>query len=220
LATDRHPELEMEIIGNRKYVEIPGDAVHELPPLLLKACTRRSAAEEMLNRAETMVEADALIADAVDDRWEPDGSFAHRKTGLALNLAEQYVQFLNHWCWGESILEWIRQCEITFGQRPNLRTLLKPDVWPHAGRSSFVTLLSDKQVPPKPVSLETAVGHRLTFRQPPPIDFFSDQFLFFLNSTVAANAYLAWATASGAEAASLPPERFHFLVMGTEIKEV
>jgi hypothetical protein len=210
----------MEIIGNRKYVEIPGDAVHELPPLLLKSCTGRSAAEETLNRAEGMVEADALIADSVDDRWEPEGTFAHRKTGLALNLAEQYVAFLNHWCWGESILEWIRQCEITFERKPNLRLLLKPDVWPHAGRSSFVTLLCDKRVPSDPVNLERAVGHRLTFRQPPPIDFFSDQFLFFLNASVAANAYVTWASASGNEAASLPPERFHFLVMGTEIKEV
>jgi hypothetical protein len=210
----------MEIIGNRKFVEIPGDSVHELPPLLLKALTERSAAQELLNRAENMVEADALIADSVDDRWEPDGSFAHRRAGLALNLAEQYQHFLNHWCWGESILEWIRQCEITFERKPNLRVLLKPDVWPHAGRSSFVTLLSDKRVPPKPVSLETAVGHRLTFRQPPPIDFFSDQFLFFLNASVAANTYLTWSTASGTAAASLPPERFHFLVMGTEIKQV
>jgi hypothetical protein len=210
----------MQIIGNRKFVEIPGDSVHELPPLLLKAASERSAAEEMLNRAESMVEADALIADSVDDRWEPSGSFAQRKTGLALNLAEQYQHFLHHWCWGASILEWIRQCEITFEQKPNLRLLLKPDVWPHASRASFVTLLSDKRVPPEPVSLERAVGHRLTYRQPPPIDFFSDQFLFFLNATVAANAYLTWSSASGSEAASLPPERFHFLVMGTEIKEV
>ena len=212
----------MEIIGNRRYVDIPGDGVHELPPLLLKACggARRSPVEETLNRAETIVEADDLIADALDDRWEPDGSFAHRKTGLALNLAEQYQHFLTHWCWGESILEWIRQCEITFERKPNLRLLLKPDVWPHAGRSSFVTLLSDKQVPPKPVNLENAVGHRLTFRQPPPIDFFSDQFLFFLNASVAANAYLTWKSVSGTEVVSLPPERFHFLVMGTEIKEV
>jgi hypothetical protein len=210
----------MEIIGNRKYVEIAGDTVHELPPLLVKSCTARSGAEEMLNRAENMVEADDLIADSVDDRWEAEGSFAQRKTGLALNMAEQYLQFLNHWCWGESILEWIRQCEITFEQRPNLRVLLKPDVWPHAGRASFVTLLSDKRVPPKIVNLERAVGHRLTFRQPPPIDFFSDQFLFFLNAPVAANAYVTWASASGRETASLPPERFHFLVMGTEIKEV
>lgn len=210
----------MEIIGNRKFVEIPGDAVHELPPLLLKTASERSAAEEMLNRAESMVEADSLISDAVDDRWEPDGTFAHRRAGLALNLAEQYQHFLNHWCWGESILEWIRQCEITFERKPNLRVLLKPDVWPHANRSSFVTLLSDKRVPSEPVDLKRAVGNRLTFRQPPPIDFFSDQFLFFLNATVAANAYLAWSSASGTDPASLPPERFHFLVMGTEIKEV
>jgi hypothetical protein len=210
----------MEIIGNRKYVEIPGDRIHELPPLLLKICLEHSSSEEMLGRAENMVESDSLVADYIDDRWQPHGSFAHRKAGLALNLTEQYQQFLAHWCWGESILEWIRQCEITFDQRPNLRPLLKPDVWPHAGRSSFVTLLSDKQVSPKPVNLERAVGHRLTFRQPPPIDCFSDQFLFYLNSSVASTTYQTWASASGHDAASLPPERFHFLVMGTEIREV
>ena len=63
-----------------------------------------------------------------------------------------------------------------------LRHLLHPDVWPHAGRSSFVTLLVDKAVPTHGVAVEKAVGLRLTFRQPPPIDCFSNQFLFYLNS--------------------------------------
>jgi hypothetical protein len=60
----------------------------------------------------------------------------------------------------------------------------------------------------------------LTFRQPPPIDFFSEKFLFFLNGSLAGKAYESWSAASGDSMASLPPERFHFLVMGSEIKEV
>ena len=63
------------------------------------------------------------------------------------------------------------------------------------------------------------MGFRLTFRQPPPIHFFSDKFLFFLNSSLASNAYETWAGVSGDEA-SLPPERFRFLVSGSEIREV
>jgi len=36
------------------------------------------------------------------------------------------------------------------------------------------------------------VGLRLTFRQPPPIDCCSNQFLLYLNSTVADTAYRTW----------------------------
>ena len=64
------------------------------------------------------------------------------------------------------------------------------------------------------------MGYRLSFRQPPPIQFFSDKFLFFLRSSMAATAYRSWAEASGGENASLPPERFRFFVSATDIREV
>ena len=202
----------MEIIGDRKYVEIPGQRVHELPPLLLKDPRGVSDLFNVVGRAESMVEDDAMLASGHLDEY--------RKVGLALNLAEQYALFLSHWTWGESILEWIRQCEITFESKPSLKPLLSPDVWPHANRKSFVTLLEDKSVPHGDVDLENAMGYRLTFRQPPPIQFFSDKFLFFLRSSLAASAYQTWADAGGDDSASLPPERFRFFVTGTEIKEV
>ena len=118
------------------------------------------------------------------------------------------------------IVEWIRQCETTFETQPVLRPLLHPDIWPHAGRSSFVTLLSDKHVSSTGVDLKNAVGVRLTFRRPPPIQFFSDQFLFLLNDSLAGKAYETWSSVSDGESASLPPERFHFFVMGDEIQQV
>ena len=66
---------------------------------------------------------------------------------LALNLVDQYMGLLSHWHWGDAVIEWIRQCEITFGERGlNCATLLRSDLWPHAGRSSFVKLLEDKSV--------------------------------------------------------------------------
>src|SRR5437773_9118783 len=137
---------------------------------------------------------------------------AQRRFDLALNLAEQYMRLVSHSQWGDSILEWIRQCEITFENREALRNLLHPDVWPHASRSSFANLLMEKSVPTHGVGVESAVGLRLTFRQPPPIDCFSNQFLFYLNTTVADSAYQTWSHMSATSPVLLPPERFHFQV--------
>jgi len=136
-----------------------------------------------------------------------------RKFDLAVQLAEHYRNVLSHWQWGDSVLEWIRQCEITFENEDVLRKLLHPDVWPHASRASFVTLLREKRVPTHGVALERAVGLRLTFRQPPPIDCFSNQFLLYLNSPVADSAYQTWSHLSPDEAVLFPPERFHFEVV-------
>jgi hypothetical protein len=94
-----------------------------------------------------------------------------------------------------------------------LRNLLHPDVWPHAGRSSFVTLLADKRVSTPGVALEDAVGLRLTFRQPPPIDCCTSEFLFCLNSSVGGSAYQAWARMGACAPALLPPDRFNFDVL-------
>ena len=106
------------------------------------------------------------------------------------------------------MLEWIRQCEITFESEGTLRKLLHPDVWPHASRASFVELLREKAMPTGGVALDRAVGLRLTFRQPPPIDCFSSQFLFYLNSTVADTAYHTWSQNScPLSAGSLPLRR-------------
>jgi hypothetical protein len=188
-----------------RYIEIPGTATHELPPLLV-----HTAAEPVSDLDSVMVEAEDMLGDndASQDVIE------QRKMDLALQLAEQYKGLMSHWFWGDSVLEWIRQCEITFENEGALRQLLHPDVWPHASRASFVTLLREKGVPAKrTVTLEKAVGLRLTFRQPPPIDCFSSQFLFYLNSTVADSAFQAWSHLIPQNTSLLPPERFHFDVL-------
>src|ERR1035437_4403868 len=99
--------------------------------------------------------------------------------------------------------------EILERRKLDLALQLTPDVWPHASRASFVELLREKDVPTGGVALEKAVGLRLTFRQPPPIDCFSSQFLFYLNATVAGTAYHAWSQSP----ALFPPNRFHFDVL-------
>jgi hypothetical protein len=189
---------------DERYIEIPGSKTHELPPLLVL-----SAGEEVGDLSSVMQEAEEMLAasDAGDDVLE------QRKLDLALQLAQQYKGLMSHWLWGDSILEWIRQCEITFESEGTLRKLLHPDVWPHASRASFVTLLMEKAVPTHGVGLEKAVGLRLTFRQPPPINCFSSQFLFFLNSSVAGTAYQTWSHLVPNTPALFPPERFHFEVV-------
>lgn len=198
----------MDILGDRSFVEIPGDKRHELPPLLVHRTLH-------LNRLDRIVDMAAGIVESEDLLPGPNDTALHdqRRFELAINLVEQYQRLVRHWRWGDDILEWIRQCEITFGARPDLRHLLRNDIWPHAGRASFVQLLEDKDVPTDGVDVEKAVGLRLTFRQPPPISFFSNQFLFYLNDSVGNSAYQAWASKNPAPVSSLPPERFDVNVL-------
>lgn len=195
-------------MGTERYIEIPGSKTHELPPLLVHA-GEAVAAEEVADLDSVMLEAEDMLApsDAAEAVVE------QRKFDLALQLANQYRALMSQWHWGDSVLEWIRQCEITFESEHVLRHLLHPDVWPHASRASFVTLLRSKDVPTHGVTLERAVGLRLTFRQPPPIDCFSNQFLLYLNSSVADTAYQTWSHLGPEGLMLLPPERFHFEVV-------
>jgi len=201
----------MDIVGDRKFVELPGGKTHELPPLLVRTSPKVKRLDRVVNMANDLIDAEDMLAPASFEGLDLEAD--RRKMDLAINLADQYLRFVTEWQWGDSIIEWIRQCEITFGNRMELRNLLRPDVWPHAGRSSFVMLLEDKAVPSEGVELEKAVGLRLTFRQPPPISCFSNQFLFYLNSTLASTAYQTWAHLSPAPISSLPPERFSFEVI-------
>ena len=208
----------MEIVGNRKFVEVPGEKTHDLPPLLVRTTPAVRRLDRVVGMASDIIETDDMIADVPGDVLAAELEHDRRKLDLAINLVDQYLALIQHWQWGDSILEWIRQCEITFGSRLELRNLIRNDVWPHAGRSSFVTLLEDKAVNTEGIEIEKAVGLRLTFRQPPPIKCFSNQFLFFLNSTLASTAYQTWADLSPAPISSLPPERFAFEVVNMSVQ--
>lgn len=194
-----------------RYIEIPGTGTHELPPLLVHAGADHEPGDDACELASALVEAEDMLAEA--SGAEAEAQLADRKFELALQLKERYRGLISHWLWGDSVLEWIRQCEITFENVEPLRQFLHPDVWPHASRASFVTLLEDKGVPAGGVALERAVGLRLTFRQPPPIDCFSNQFLFYLDSAVANSAYRTWSHMSPHALALFPPDRFHFDVL-------
>lgn len=196
-------------IGDREFVSIPGEQSHDLPPLLVRVVPEIPNADSVFGQAADIVDSEELLAPiAIYPLGEQE--LERRRADLAFTLIDQYKAFLTQWLWGDSVLEWIRQCEITFDQRPVLRPLFANDIWPRAGRSSFVTLIEDKHVPHQGIALDRAVGMRLTFRQPPPINCFSEQFLFYLNGSVAESAYRTWTSMSTHPAASLPPERFNF----------
>jgi len=198
----------MEILGDRKFLELPGDRLHELPPLLVHRTLHLNRLDKIMDMAAGIVDSDDMLPPVTSVLPEGDSLQQQRKFDLAINLVERYQRLLLHWRWGDDILEWIRQCEITFESRPDLRHLLRGDLWPHAGRSSFVQLLEDKDVPTEGISMEKAVGLRLTFRQPPPISCFSNQFLLYLNDSVGTSAFQAWASRNPAPVSALPPERF------------
>ena len=196
-------------MADQRYIEIPGGETHELPPLLLHGMEVVAGEHVPADLDSAMPAAEEMLAPSDADL----ATVEQRTFELALHLAEQYRGLRNHWCWGDSVLEWIRQCEITFESAGVLRPLLQPDVWPHAGRASFVTLLREKQISTPGVTIERAVGLRLTFRQPPPIGCCSSQFLMYLNSSVADTAFQTWSHLARQAPALLPPHRFHFEVV-------
>jgi hypothetical protein len=208
----------MDIVGDRRFVEVPGGRTHELPPLLVKTDPRVKGLNRMMGIASEIIEQEDMVPCLVPEGMPDDEDLERRRMDLALNLVDQYLGILNHWHWGDAVLEWIRQCEITFGTRIELRNLLRSDLWPHAGRSSFVTLLEDKAVGTKGVALDKAVGLRLAFRKMPPIRCCTDQFLFYLNNSVAKTAYRTWQDMSPSPVSSLPPERFQFEIVNMSLE--
>lgn len=199
----------MHIFGNRQFVEIPGDDMVALPPLLINKPKPLNLGR-IMNLAINVAEVDNLIP-----IFPLDGIIQtkSREIEMAVNLVDAYLVLHEQWHWGNGILEWIRQCETTFSYRPNLQRLLRPDVWPHAGRSSFVTLLKDKAAHADAAFIENSVGLRLAFRQPLPLACATDQFLFYLGPTLANTAYQNWAGMNPASVHDLPPERFSVQVV-------
>src|SRR6185312_3604935 len=101
----------MDILGDRKFVEVPGGKTHELPPLLVQTSPRVKRLDRVMGMAENIIDSEDLIPAPADDAGlgrEVD----RRRMDLAINLVDKYLTFISHWQWGDSVVEWIRQCEI------------------------------------------------------------------------------------------------------------
>src|SRR5579864_1721643 len=109
--------VDMDIVGDRKFVEVPGEKTHELPPLLVRTTPKVKRLDRVLGMANDLIDAEDMMALPALEGLTPDLDADRRKMDLAINLAEQYLRLVTEWQWGDSILEWIRQCEITFGAR-------------------------------------------------------------------------------------------------------
>jgi hypothetical protein len=208
----------MDIVGDTKFVELPGTKTHELPPLLVRTQPHVKRLDKVVDMAARIIDSEDMIpfAPTGDPNFEAD--FERRRMDLALNLVDRYLGVLTQWQWGDSIIGWIRQCETTFEMCSELRSLLHADIWPHAGRVSFIRLLRDKSLPMRGIALEEAVGMRLTFLHPPPIRCLSNEFLFCLNSPVAFTAFNTWAGMSPSPVSALPPERFSFEIVDMSLQ--
>src|SRR3954452_24430289 len=103
----------MEIIGDRKFVEVPGGKTHELPPLLVKTVPNVKRLDKMMGIANEIIEQEDMVPCISGDKLVDEDSLERRKLDLALNLVDQYLDLLSQWHWGVAVVEWIRQCEIT-----------------------------------------------------------------------------------------------------------
>ena len=115
----------MDIVGGRKFIDVPGDRTHELPPLFVRTDPEVKNLDKMMDVAADIIEQEDMVPAVAIDRMVPEQIVERRKLDLALNLVDQYLGLLKHWHWGDAIIEWIRQCEITFEERRELRHLQK-----------------------------------------------------------------------------------------------
>ena len=107
----------MEILGDRKFVEIPGDITHELPPLLVREAPNVRRLDRVVGMAAKVIEQEDLVPSFLLDHLVSEADVDRRKMDMALNLVDTYLGLVRLWTWGDGILEWIRQCETTFEHR-------------------------------------------------------------------------------------------------------
>ncbi len=208
----------MDILGDNTYVEIPGDDVYELPPLLLGASQSPRRAEKAMKMAEDIVREGGIIPDSILYTLNP-ADLEQRQMGIAVNLVERYLALHKQWYQGKCIQKWVTDCELTFSLKGNLNKLLRPDLWPHAGRISFISLLKTKAPEQIPTRVEEALGLRLTFNRFPPLVCLTDQFLLLHAPTIAGQAFETWAKKAPAPTSLLPAERFNFQVVDISKEE-
>src|SRR3954462_16022902 len=83
--------VRMDIVGGRKFVEIPGDKKHELPPLLVHALPQHKRLDRVMGMANDIIESeelisDTMIADSATHDIVPEVEIDRRKMDLAINL--------------------------------------------------------------------------------------------------------------------------------------
>src|SRR5437764_13923183 len=104
----------MDIVGDRKFVEVPGGRTHELPPLLVETVPGIKRVDKMMGIAADIIEQEDMVPSVAGDKRSDEETVELRKMDLALNLVDQYLGLLCHWYWRDAVIVWIRQRETTF----------------------------------------------------------------------------------------------------------
>ena len=60
----------MDIVGDRRFVEIPGDKLHELPPLMVCASPGVKRLDKVVDMANDIVQSEELLAEAAVSRMD------------------------------------------------------------------------------------------------------------------------------------------------------
>src|SRR5260370_6593653 len=105
----------MDIVGDKKFVEFPGENTHDLPPLLVRTTPNVKRLDRVVGMANDLIESEDMIPMQPLDGFVPEFENDRRKMDLAINLVDQYLHFVTQWHWGATILECIPQFHITFG---------------------------------------------------------------------------------------------------------
>ena len=80
----------MDIVGDRKFVEVPGEKTHELPPLLVRTTPNVKRLDRVVGMANSLIDSEDMLAPPAFDGPAADFEMDRRKMDLAINLTDQY----------------------------------------------------------------------------------------------------------------------------------
>src|SRR5712692_10863307 len=87
----------MDIVGDRKFVEVPGEKTHELPPLLVRTSHRVKRLDRVVGMANDLVDAEDMLPPAQLEGFPAEFEADRRRMDLAINLVDQYLGLVTHW---------------------------------------------------------------------------------------------------------------------------
>src|SRR3982750_2225455 len=84
-------EANMDIVGDRKFVELPGAQTHELPPLLVRTSPYIKRLDKVMDVAANIVESEDMLAIVAAEDPLMEAELDRRRMDLAVNLVDQYM---------------------------------------------------------------------------------------------------------------------------------
>lgn len=189
-------------IGGLKFVELPGNHIIELPPLILSTVNNKF---EYKNIKTVFEKNDRLI----DKNVDPEKI---RHFDLALNILNLYSEFSKTWSTGNCIFRWIEQCRTNRNINDPLSPVLAK-TWPdNLDLLRFGHLIEAKRIELDGKDIYSCLGIRYMFDQIPPIEYLSSEYLA-IQDQIARNNFCNAIKNCVQSDTLLPTERFNFQVI-------